>query len=824
MSSYQSAVDLSPYDDLREVQKDGIKNAIEAVEDDGFLVLEGACGTGKTLLSLLPFLSYVDDPTSDYERIVAITSVKPQMEIFQEELEMINTAREEADEEKFSAVTLAGKQDVCPYVKHNGIEASSIQTTCESLRDGTRQVLSEADDKVSGADKLVETSKVGGGVRRYDTDGVFDYPFEVDDEPDTKFCPFYAGYLGSMYDAMEDGEYDPAEVVPFDVSESGVMSITDIVSESGNAGMCPHSIMGDLLETTDVVIGNYYHLFDPRTRNFSDAAIDDDTLLIVDEAHNIVPRVRDILSREIGMTTFKDGLRELRELKSVFLDDFDRDEGHWDSRSKLAGESSIFTTTQGVEKATDHFSQFKDREISDFLESDEGEAIEKLFPDKEHVSLTDVIVEYEALYTDLYEKILDFIEPEITDSEISETTDQEIPLRDADSLEMDKFTQWLQLRGGTTLLKYANSVGEQVTELFSVVHQEIYDEPITDSHFETMCNFWSDWMTLEQDRYLPMVTVGNRNYLPNANRIQKDWQEEYSVQLNLKNCLPRREIQDIVSEVGGGIFMSATLEPLEMFAKETGLSEFTDRPIIKRSYPLRYPKENRESIAVNSTKFKLSNRGKRYNYRGNYEYDGVRKEYADMILDVVESTPGNTLVVMPSYSEAEWAGDVIVDKTNLAENDVLVDSPSTMSETNELKEEFFDGGKKVLVTGAMGTLTEGIDYDGDKLKSAIVCGVPIVNTGTPFNTAIEATYDKYFDNQGFDYAFTLPAVRKTRQAIGRVIRSEDERGVRVLADERYVPSRDLWDSVHEFFPQTLTDELKELDSSRVRRTMDRFWE
>jgi len=51
--------------------------------------------------------------------------------------------------------------------------------------------------------------------------------------------------------------------------------------------------MNVMLEEADVVVGNYNHLFDPRTRPLLSSILDDQTFVIVDEAHRLEERVRD---------------------------------------------------------------------------------------------------------------------------------------------------------------------------------------------------------------------------------------------------------------------------------------------------------------------------------------------------------------------------------------------------------------------------------------------------------------------------------------------------------------------------------------------------
>jgi DNA excision repair protein ERCC-2 len=67
----------------------------------------------------------------------------------------------------------------------------------------------------------------------------------------------------------------------------------------------------------------------------------------------------------------------------------------------------------------------------------------------------------------------------------------------------------------------------------------------------------------------------------------------------------------------------------------------------------------------------------------------------------------------------------------------------------------------------------------------------------------------------------VPAVRKARQALGRVIRGADDRGVRVLVDERY--ARDRWDSVRGFLPETEREEFHPVSADMLSVGLDRFW-
>jgi len=52
---------LSPFPALYDDQRDGVETVREAGLNDGYAVIEGACGTGKTLMAVLGGLSLIRD-------------------------------------------------------------------------------------------------------------------------------------------------------------------------------------------------------------------------------------------------------------------------------------------------------------------------------------------------------------------------------------------------------------------------------------------------------------------------------------------------------------------------------------------------------------------------------------------------------------------------------------------------------------------------------------------------------------------------------------------------------------------------------------------
>ena len=242
-----------PYDE----QADGIETAVETARESGFLALEGACGTGKTMLALTAGVHLVRDPDSDFERVFVLTSVKQQLRQFEADLRLINENLPD-DWNPVSAMTLVGKADVCPYNLANAgdIDERNVYERCEGLRERTRGLTEETTADALAAQarsQQVGLADSGSGATYLEAAGEpTPYPRETPEADDVEYCPFYAGFLS---DLPEEG--DPAEAVPFDPTELGLIESDDLVSLSASHGSCPHSVMGALLPHVEVLVGNY---------------------------------------------------------------------------------------------------------------------------------------------------------------------------------------------------------------------------------------------------------------------------------------------------------------------------------------------------------------------------------------------------------------------------------------------------------------------------------------------------------------------------------------------------------------------------------------
>jgi Rad3-related DNA helicase len=86
-----------------------------------------------------------------------------------------------------------------------------------------------------------------------------------------------------------------------------------------------------------------------------------------------------------------------------------------------------------------------------------------------------------------------------------------------------------------------------------------------------------------------------------------------------------------------------------------------------------------------------------------------------------------------------------------------------------------------------GIFGEGIDLVGDRLIGAVVVGVGIPQLGLE-RDLIKAYFDQH-NGHGFAYAYQYPGFNRVLQSTGRVIRTETDKGIVVLIDERFSHTR-----------------------------------
>lgn len=171
-----------------------------------------------------------------------------------------------------------------------------------------------------------------------------------------------------------------------------------------------------------------------------------------------------------------------------------------------------------------------------------------------------------------------------------------------------------------------------------------------------------------------------------------------------------------------------------------------------------------------------------------------RENSIDKIIEVtralVTAKKGNYIVFFPSYAymnlvrhrlEEEIIGVKFVSQRREMFTSERAEMMSLFTEDSEESQVF------LFVMG--GIFGESIDLIGEQLSGVLIVGVGLPAL-SPFNNVLRSHYDETFRN-GFDYAYTYPGLNKVIQAVGRVIRTETDRGIAILFDDRFTTRKYL---------------------------------
>ncbi|WP_058367558.1 ATP-dependent DNA helicase [Haloparvum sedimenti] len=282
----------------------------------------------------------------------------------------------------------------------------------------------------------------------------------------------------------------------------------------------------------------------------------------------------------------------------------------------------------------------------------------------------------------------------------------------------------------------------------------------------------------------------------------------------LYTCIPRAVTSELFDEVAASVLMSATLRPFDVTREVLGVENAAEL-----AYEMAYPEANRRTFAVDTPPLFASER----------DDEETQQKVADTLRDAVRFTPGNTLVFFPSYAEAERYDDLLGGAGSLADADLgtrYLDGPGV--DTEAIRRKFVDAEDATLFTSLWGTLAEGVSFDGDDARTVVVVGVPYPHLSDRME-AVQEAYGRAFSDTGrardpgWAYAVEVPTIRKTRQAVGRVIRGPDDFGVRILADRRYTSADMGKYSVRGAFPPEEREELLDLPPEKLKFAMLNFY-
>ncbi|MDU1969034.1 MAG: helicase C-terminal domain-containing protein [Clostridium perfringens] len=270
----------------------------------------------------------------------------------------------------------------------------------------------------------------------------------------------------------------------------------------------------------------------------------------------------------------------------------------------------------------------------------------------------------------------------------------------------------------------------------------------------------------------------------------------------LINCLdPSRILKSIMNRFKSIIIFSATLLPMEYFKELYGAQEGDYS--VNLTSPFDY--KNKLTIVGKDVSTTYSNRKRTLPKIVNY------------IIECVKSKRGNYLVFFPSY-EYMWMVHEEIKKREVDFSLVAQGDHMKEEEKEEFLSLFKEGGEKTHLGLAVlgGHFSEGIDLTLDKLIGVIIIGV-----GMPKICLERESIKEYYNSigkNGFDYAYVYPGIIKVLQAAGRCIRTEKDKGIVLLLDDRYFTNKYKNLLPREWFLNILVE-----SEEGIKNTCENFW-
>lgn len=338
----------------------------------------------------------------------------------------------------------------------------------------------------------------------------------------------------------------------------------------------------------------------------------------------------------------------------------------------------------------------------------------------------------------------------------------------------------LNIKGIKGLKKFKNdfkNIIELVKEYNCYSGKEIEKDifklsSVSDSFIKKLNDFYESYLELRNQfiknkwNYFESLSVDIERFLAILDIIDDRFaiiydknKKEFSIY-----CLdPSDFIYDKLKKFSSSCLFSATLNPLEYYKKIF----YKDDDIFYKDYKSPFSKDNLK-IFVNT------------NYSLLYkDREKSIKEISNYIKNFCNLYNGNYLIFCPSYEYLNKIHDLIN-----SENYELIVQDKNMS--NDEKNNFITklnskNQKNIVCLAVLG----GIFSESLNILNNSLFGVCIIGIGFPQFNVFNKLISNYYEEDGFNYSYVYPGIKNITQAIGRIIRKEDDKGIVLLIDKRY---------------------------------------
>lgn len=273
-----------------------------------------------------------------------------------------------------------------------------------------------------------------------------------------------------------------------------------------------------------------------------------------------------------------------------------------------------------------------------------------------------------------------------------------------------------------------------------------------------------------------------RDFLNTADRLDENYViyselgEDGRFRLKLYCVETAANLRECLDKGNAAVFFSATLLPMSYYKHLLG--DENDYAVYARS-PFQ---PNRRLLLLGQDV------SSRYTRRNRTEYGRI----ADYLAVMAEGKKGNYLAFFPSYRMMLDVFDIFSEQYGETVECVVQRSGMKEEEREAFLERFAVQPEGEQTKSLLGfCVLGGIFSEGIDLKREALIGAAVVGTGLPLVCHEREILRQYYEERnmdGFAYAYRYPGMNKVLQAAGRVIRTDEDRGVILLLDDRFLGS------------------------------------
>jgi len=235
-------------------------------------------------------------------------------------------------------------------------------------------------------------------------------------------------------------------------------------------------------------------------------------------------------------------------------------------------------------------------------------------------------------------------------------------------------------------------------------------------------------------------------------------------------------LKNVWREFYARIFISGTLNPVEAFAEIVGVSRYR-----KQIIPSIYERKNILALTLRG----ISTRGEELS-------ETMAKKYITAIELFIKNFNSNIAIFTASYRiQDELMKNGLLKMIQKYDRKIFIEKRELRGENarkmlDEFKKSAESDTKGILIAPMGGRFAEGSDYPGKTLEGIFLVGIPFDRVTARTRKYLEYYTEIYGKEKGRYYGYILPALRRASQALGRALRSRDDKAILICGDERYL--------------------------------------